>query len=302
MRTEREMTALILGVAERDARVRAVFMNGSRANPNAPRDIFQDYDIVYVVEETASFRAQPGWVDVFGERLVMQTPDEMDHAAGQPTDLARCYGYLMQFADGNRIDLRLMTLPRALEECQSDSQTIVLLDKDGILPPLPLPSDTAYHIRRPDQTAFAGCCNEFWWTLPYVAKGLWRGRVTYALDTLNACVRPQLLHMLSWLAGTRPSWQGNYYLALCKMQDGHRDEALELLNHPKGDPAKIDFYPFRPAGLAAKRLLPSRIGSARGFPDRARRSAHHMVAGRPLYGPQPMGRSTKIPDPAAVRG
>ena len=57
MRTEREMTALILGVAERDARVRAVFMNGSRANPNAPRDIFQDYDIVYVVEETASFRA-----------------------------------------------------------------------------------------------------------------------------------------------------------------------------------------------------------------------------------------------------
>ena len=203
MRTEREMTALILGVAERDARVRAVFMNGSRANPNAPRDIFQDYDIVYVVEETASFRAQPGWVDVFGERLVMQTPDEMDHAAGQPTDLARCYGYLMQFADGNRIDLRLMTLPRALEECQSDSQTIVLLDKDGILPPLPLPSDTAYHIRRPDQTAFAGCCNEFWWTLPYVAKGLWRGRVTYALDTLNACVRPQLLHMLSWLAGTR---------------------------------------------------------------------------------------------------
>ena len=203
MRTEREMTALILGVAEQDSRVRAVFMNGSRANPNAPRDIFQDYDIVYVVEETASFRAQPGWVDVFGERLVMQTPDEMDHAAGQPTDLARCYGYLMQFADGNRIDLRLMTLSRALEECQSDSQTIVLLDKDGILPPLPLPSDTAYHIRRPDQTAFAGCCNEFRWTLPYVAKGLWRGRVTYALDTLNACVRPQLLHMLSWLAGTR---------------------------------------------------------------------------------------------------
>ena len=202
MRTEREMTALILGVAERDARVRAVFMNGSRANPNAPRDIFQDYDIVYVVEETASFRAQPGWVDVFGERLVMQTPDEMDHAAGQPTDLARCYGYLMQFADGNRIDLRLMTLPRALEECQSDSQTIVLLDKDGILPPLPLPSDTAYHIRRPDQTAFAGCCNEFWWTLPYVAKGLWRGQLLFAQTHMEICIRKMLLQMMKWYAGT----------------------------------------------------------------------------------------------------
>ena len=74
MRTEREMTALILGVAERDSRVRAVFTNGSRANPNAPRDIFQDYDIVYVVEETASFRAQPGWVDVFGSGSSCRRP------------------------------------------------------------------------------------------------------------------------------------------------------------------------------------------------------------------------------------
>ena len=50
---------------------------------------------------------------------------------------------------------------------------------------------------------FFDCRTEFWWVSPYVSKGLWRGRVTYALDTLNACVRPQLLHMLSWLAGTR---------------------------------------------------------------------------------------------------
>lgn len=203
MRTEQEMKALILSVAERDVRVRAVFMNGSRANPAAAPDIFQDYDIVYVVNDTASFRAQPGWIDVFGERLIMQRPDEMDQAAGQPVNLARCYGYLMQFADGNRIDLRLMTPGRALEECERDSQTIVLLDKDGLLPPLPPPSDVAYHIRRPNAAAFANCCNEFWWTLPYAAKGLGRGRVTDALDVLNACSRPQLLQMLSWLAGAR---------------------------------------------------------------------------------------------------
>ena len=201
MRTEREMTALILGVAERDARVRAVFMNGSRANPNAPRDIFQDYDIVYVVEETASFRAQPGWVDVFGERLVMQTPDEMDHAAGQPTDLARCYGYLMQFADGNRIDLRLMTLSRALEECQSDSQTIVLLDKDGILPEIPEPSDEDYRIRKPTQREFRACCNEFWWGLNNVAKGLWRDEIPYVHRMFYEGSHSQLMKMLNWKVG-----------------------------------------------------------------------------------------------------
>lgn len=55
MRSEKEMFDLILGVAKQDERIRAVYMNGSRANPNAKKDIFQDYDIVYVVKETASF-------------------------------------------------------------------------------------------------------------------------------------------------------------------------------------------------------------------------------------------------------
>lgn len=55
------------------------------------------------------------------------------------------------------------------------------------------------------------------------------------LLTKIAATRPSLVFpfrrseydLFSWLADTLPSWQGNYYLALCKMQDGHRDEALE---------------------------------------------------------------------------
>jgi aminoglycoside 6-adenylyltransferase len=45
MRTEQEMFDLILNIAKKDERIRAVFMNGSRTNPNAVKDIFQDYDI-----------------------------------------------------------------------------------------------------------------------------------------------------------------------------------------------------------------------------------------------------------------
>ena len=55
MRTEQEMMALILGTAERDDRVRAVYLNGSRANPHVEKDLYRDYDIVYAVTETASF-------------------------------------------------------------------------------------------------------------------------------------------------------------------------------------------------------------------------------------------------------
>lgn len=55
MRSEKEMMDLILGVAQKDERIRAVYMNGSRTNKNVKKDIFQDYDIVYVVRQTKPF-------------------------------------------------------------------------------------------------------------------------------------------------------------------------------------------------------------------------------------------------------
>ena len=55
MRNEQEMYQLFLDIANNDDRILAVYMNGSRTNKNAPKDIFQDYDIVYVVEKSCRF-------------------------------------------------------------------------------------------------------------------------------------------------------------------------------------------------------------------------------------------------------
>ncbi|MCI3923000.1 aminoglycoside 6-adenylyltransferase [Paenibacillus sp. TRM 82003] len=49
----------ILGTADRDERVRAVALNGSRANPKAPRDLFQDYNIVYLGTERRTIANDP---------------------------------------------------------------------------------------------------------------------------------------------------------------------------------------------------------------------------------------------------
>ena len=74
MRNEREMFDLILHVAKGDERVRGAWLNGSRANPNVPKDRWQDYDIVYLVKAMDSFLADHSWIDVFGERLMLQMP------------------------------------------------------------------------------------------------------------------------------------------------------------------------------------------------------------------------------------
>lgn len=90
-------------------------------------------------------------------------PDELDKIVGKETHFERCYGYLMQFADGNRIDLHIQTLDLVLEEFKSDKLTITLLDKDGVLPIIPKPTDEDYWVKKPTEELFNRACNEFWW-------------------------------------------------------------------------------------------------------------------------------------------
>lgn len=198
MRTENEMMERILGIAKSDDRIRAVYMNGSRTNPNAPKDLLQDYDIVYVVEETASFIRNPKWIECFGDILFMQYPDEHPD---YPNDKENSYGYLMIFTDGNRLDLTVKSIAHAKENVFEDRLCVILLDKDGILPKIPETSDETHRVKRPNENQFAASCNEFWWCLNNVAKGLWRNEPTYAQDMLNHVLRPELLKVLSWKAG-----------------------------------------------------------------------------------------------------
>lgn len=203
MKTEKEMMELILKVAEDDERILAVYLNGSRANPNITKDIFQDYDIVYVVDETISFINDENWIDIFGQRLYMQLPEKLDNELGLDVNLEQCYGYLIQFADGSRLDLRLMNLDYAREQIMNDKLTVILRDKDNLLPAIPSSSDIDYWVKRPTETQFRACCNEFWWCLNNVAKGMWREEILYVMDMLDSVIRVELKKMLTWYAGIK---------------------------------------------------------------------------------------------------
>jgi aminoglycoside 6-adenylyltransferase len=71
------MTSLILEVARKDPRIKAVLLNGSRANPSVEKDMYQDFDIVYVVDEIESWLKDDRWIDVFGPRVMLQMPERM---------------------------------------------------------------------------------------------------------------------------------------------------------------------------------------------------------------------------------
>ncbi|EKA02605.1 aminoglycoside adenylyltransferase, partial [Streptococcus sp. GMD4S] len=95
MRIETDMLDLILQTAKA-LKVNAVAISGSRTNPNAPKDEFQDYDVVYIVENLDALAADLSWLERLGKRMIEQ------HNV-----LGNRRLYLMLFEDGNRIDLTL---------------------------------------------------------------------------------------------------------------------------------------------------------------------------------------------------
>jgi aminoglycoside 6-adenylyltransferase len=197
MRSEQEMLELILDTARNDDRIRAVIMSGSRTNPNVPRDVFQDFDILYLVTDLAPFTDDHTWIHRFGELMILQMPETMLDPAPQNDG---SFAYLMQFTDGNRIDLTLFPIAR-VNALENDSLSVILLDKDGLLQPLAPPSDSDYLPKPPTAKAFSDCCNEFWWVCPYVAKGLWREEIIYAKYIFDGPLREQLMKMLIWYMG-----------------------------------------------------------------------------------------------------
>lgn len=197
MRSEQQMMDMILETAKKDERIRAVILGGSRANPNAPKDFFQDFDIIYVVKDIKTFTSDHNWIKIFGELMILQMPkcgelilDEKDGT----------FVYLMQFLDGNRIDLTLVPFEKA-HQIERESQSILLLDKDSIIEPFPPASDLDFVIKKPTAKLFYDCCNEFWWICPYVAKGIWRDELPYAMYMHDRHERDMLVQMINWYIG-----------------------------------------------------------------------------------------------------
>lgn len=69
-----EIKTMILNFAQLNSSIRAVYLEGSRVNPNFPPDEFQDYDVVFVVQDFENFITNDSWTNIFGEKIIEQQP------------------------------------------------------------------------------------------------------------------------------------------------------------------------------------------------------------------------------------
>ena len=184
-RSEAQMFDLILQIAK-SLKVEAVAMSGSRTDTKAPKDEFQDYDVVYVVDDLDNLASDLAWLDRFGNRLIEQY-----------NVLGHRRLYLMLFEDGNRIDLTLCPKDHIQEWVDSEADYTVLKDEEGLFESYTtIPQ--RYWTNPASPIDFEIVCNEFWWVSAYVVKGICRKQVIYATDHLYGICQQELLKVLAW--------------------------------------------------------------------------------------------------------
>ena len=185
MRAETEMLSLLIKIAK-NLKVKAVALSGSRTDTKAPKDEFQDYDVVYVVDDFDNLTSDLSWLDYFGKRIIEQEV-ALDHRRL----------YLMLFEDGNRIDLTLCLKDHIQEWVDSEAGFTVLEDPEHLFEPYSQNLER-YWTSPASAIDFEKACNEFWWVSAYVVKGICRKQVIYATDHLYGICQQEFLKILAW--------------------------------------------------------------------------------------------------------
>ena len=184
-RSQEQMLRLISQTGQ-TLQVEAVALSGSRTDTKAPKDEFQDYDVVYVVDDIDNLTSDLSWLDQFGKRIIEQE-----------VALGHRHLYLMLFEDGNRIDLTLCPKDYINEWVDSEAGFTVLVDEKGLFESYS-PSPERFWTSPASETDFEKACNEFWWVSAYVVKGICRKQVIYATDHLYGICQQELLKVLAW--------------------------------------------------------------------------------------------------------
>ncbi len=185
MRTETEILDILIKTAK-NLKVKAVAMSGSRACPKAPKDEFQDYDVVYIVDDFDNLTSALSWLNQFGKLIIEQE-----------VSLGNRRLYLMLFEDGNRIDLTLCPKEHIQEWVDSEAGFTVLEDPEHLFEPYSQNLER-YWTSPATEKDFEKVCNEFWWVSAYVVKGICRKQVIYATDHLYGICQQEFLKILAW--------------------------------------------------------------------------------------------------------
>lgn len=199
MRHTVTLRSQVLEFVKKECPIRALAQTGLRLDRHAPIDLMRDYhfNLFVVDEEIETYQKNTEWIQLFGE-IVITKLTLLDEKA---------YLFQVQYQDGVRLDFQFVCLSHYLKTIYSDSLMKILLDKDGVKPPLDEPSERTHYIQKPTVEEFEVLLNDVWWYQIEVAKAIYRDELPLAKGVYDGVLMTLIITLLSWKIGLRYDWK-----------------------------------------------------------------------------------------------
>jgi aminoglycoside 6-adenylyltransferase len=199
-KNKEEIIASLIEWAESQPLVRAVLLTSSFAIPDAPVDIFSDYDVILALRDVHPFHEDRSWLEYFGTVLALYR-DPLE-----PQDGFLKSGNVTQYENGLKIDFTLWPVEILQNVAASpllppefDAGYQVLLDKDHLTNGLKPPTYRAYIPKPPTENEYQETIEVFFLDATYVAKYLWRDDLVAAKFIMDNFMKQEHLRpMLEW--------------------------------------------------------------------------------------------------------
>jgi aminoglycoside 6-adenylyltransferase len=188
--------------------VRAMILTSTLTNPNAPTDLFSDYDVIFVLTNIQPYFDSREWLNDMGRLMVLyRDPIRLEYGCGR-------FAYITQYEGVLKIDYTLMPVELwqhivAEPELRPDLDVgyQVLLDKDHLTDGLKPPTYSAYIPKPPSPEEYFLVVEEFFHEATYVAKNLWRDELLPAKFCFEFGMRlDNLRQMLEWRMEIDHNW------------------------------------------------------------------------------------------------
>lgn len=199
MRSSSLVHSQVLQFVKNEEEVRILMQTGLRLNRNAPIDLMRDYHYRLFVNEATflDYLNHTDWMLNFGDIVIVKKTVLSNFA----------YLFQIQFQDGVRLDLEFISLVNLWGAVYEETLCRVILDKDGLLPPLDDPNDSAHYLQCPSEEEFNQLLNDIWWYQIEVAKAIYRDEVTLVGSIYEEILLERVATLLSWKIGIKYEWK-----------------------------------------------------------------------------------------------
>lgn len=226
---ERNKTAnILLDIGRKTENIRLMLMTGSRVNPLASRDRYEDYDIIYGAKDPKALLEDPSFLEDLDPIFIYSENYKPYNKAKESVNFKVLTSWQ------TKVDIEIIPLEDLDRVLTNNTLLSLVMDKDNLIKKLPLASDISYRVMRPTKNEFEMAVYEFFAgvldLLPYLYRKSYIGSIQEKRK-LEDGINKMLAWDLAYKGDFKVNFGKNYKDLENYMDDGQLEALYKTMDY-----------------------------------------------------------------------